>query len=108
MRVVDSRGRQISSLDEWRSLVFDETTKSRHWGKGRRAHSLAEFIIRQRNGAAHLKRRISSVLELGVKLEETPPEYLARFDSYPGGSNSMDLGIIDHEGGSAGRSSLLI
>ena len=109
MRVVDSLGRRISSLDEWRSLIFDGTSKSRHWRKGRSAHSLAEFIIiGQRKGAAHLQRRISSVLAQSVKLEEATPEYLARFDSYPGGPSNLDLGIIGHVGCSARRSSLFV
>ena len=108
MRVVDSWGRTISSLDEWRRRVFDGTSKSRHWRKGRSAHSLAEFIIGQRNGAAHLQRRISSVLGLRVKLEETTPEYLARFDSYPGGPSNLDLGITGRVGCSDQCSSLFI
>ena len=108
MRVVDSRGRTISSLDEWRRLVFDGTSKSGHWRKGRSAHSLAEFIIGQRNGAAHLQRRISSVLGLRVKLEETTLEYLARFDSYPGSPSNLDLGITGGVGCSDQCSSLFI
>lgn len=108
MRVVDSHGRPISSLDEWRRLVFDGTSKSRHWRKGRSAHSLAEFIIGQRNGAAHLQRRLSSALGLSVKLEEATPEYLARFDSYLGGPSNLDLGITGSVGCSDRCSSLFV
>ena len=96
MRVVDSRGQSILNLDEWRSLVFDETSKSRHWRKGRSAHSLAEFIMNQRQGAGYLERRISSVLTPSVTLEETTPEYMAKFDSYPGGPSNLDLAITGH------------
>ena len=94
MRVVDSRGRTISSLDQWRSLVFDGTSKRRHWKKGRSAHSLAEFIMGDRWGAAYLDGRLSSVLAQSASLEEATPEYLARFDSQPGIPSNLDLGII--------------
>ena len=108
MRVVDSRGRRISSLDEWRSLVFDGTSKSRHWRKGRSAYSLTEFVMDHRKGAAYLERRISSVLARSVKLEVATPEYLAKFDSYPGGPSNLDIGITGHVGCSAPRPRLFV
>ncbi len=93
MRVIDTQGERITTLDQWRSRFFDGTSKARHWKKGWSAHSLAEFIINTRNGSTYLEERISSALSRPVKLEEAKPEYLARFDSYPGNSSNLDLGI---------------
>ena len=46
---------------EWRSRIFDGTSKEKDWKKGRSAYSLAEFIM-DRQGAAYLETRMSSVL----------------------------------------------
>ena len=93
MRVIDSEGRRITTLDQWRSRFFDGTSKARHWNEGRSAHSLAKFIISNRNAAKHLEDRISVALSRPVILEQAKPEYLARFDSYPGNPSNLDLGI---------------
>ena len=61
MNIVDSRGQEILNAEQWRTRVFDETSKTRHWKKGRSAHSLAEYIM-YRNGASYLEESISSVL----------------------------------------------
>lgn len=95
MRIVDSRGQQISNLIEWRSRIFDGTSKEKDWKKGRSAYSLAEFII-DRKGAAYLETRACAVLSQHIKLEQATPEYLARFDSYPGNPSNLDLGITGH------------
>ena len=92
MKIVDSRDQTISNLPEWRSRIFDGTSKEKHWKKGRSAPSLAEFIM-NRNGASYLEKRISAVLSRQVMLEQATPEYLARFDSYPGNPSNLDLGI---------------
>ena len=107
MKVVDSRGQRISSLDEWRSRIFDGTSKIRHWKKGRSAYSLAEFILNRR-GAAHLEERLSSALSRNVELEQATPEYLAKFDSYPGNPSNLDLGVTGHVSRLALRSSLFV
>ena len=108
MRVVDSRGRRISSLEQWRSQIFDGTSKRKHWRKGRSAHSLAEFIMDDRKGAAYLESRISSVLIRRAKLDVATPEYLTKFDSYQGGPSNLDLAITGHVGRSVGGSSLFV
>ncbi len=95
MRIVDSQGQRISNLIEWRSRIFDGTSKEKDWKKGRSAYSLAEFIM-DRQGAAYLETRMSSVLSQHVKLEQATPEYLAKFDSYPGNPSNLDLGITGH------------
>ena len=108
MIVVDSRGQGIADLDQWRSRIFDGTSKIRHWKKGRSAHSLAEFMMDQRRGATHLRNRISSVLSRHVELERATPEYLAKFDSYPGNPSNLDLGVTGHVGRPALRQSLFV
>ena len=108
MIVVDSRGRRISDLAQWRSLIFDGTPKIRHWKKGRSAHSLAEFITGPQRGGAYLEWRLSSALSRHVELESATPEYLARFDSYRGNPSNLDLGIIGDVGCEAFGSSLFV
>ena len=95
MKIVDSRDQTISNLTEWRSRIFDGTSKEKDWKKGRSAQSLAEFIM-DRNGASYLEKRISAVLSRQVMLEQAKPEYLARFDSYPGNPSNLDLGITGY------------
>ena len=95
MIIIDSSGQRISNLIEWRSQIFDGTSKEKDWKKGRSAYSLAEFII-DRKGAAYLETRISAVLSQHVKLEQATPEYLAKFDSYRGTPSNLDLGITGH------------
>ena len=107
MKIVDSRCQRISNLIEWRSRIFDGTSKEKDWKKGRSAYSLAEFIM-DRRGAAYLEKRISSVLSPHVKLEQATPEYLAKFDSYPGNPSNLDLGITGHVERLALRSSLFV
>ena len=95
MQIVDSQGRTISNLSEWRSRIFDGTSKEKDWKKGRSAYSLAEFIM-DRNGTAYLEKRLSSVLSEHVSLEQATPEYLAKFDSFRGKPSNLDLGITGH------------
>ena len=107
MKVVDFRGQRISNIDQWRSRIFDGTLKKKDWKKGRSAYSLAEFIM-NRKGAAYLEKRMSAVLSRYVKLEQATPEYLAKFDSYPGNPSNLDLGITGHVGGLVFRASLFV
>ena len=51
-----------------------------------------------RKGAAYLEERMSQVLSRHTKLEQATPEYLARFDSYPGNPSNLDLGITGEVG----------
>ena len=108
MKVVDSKGQGISNLDQWRSRIFDGTSKIRHWKKGRSAYSLAEFTMDHRKGALYLEKRISSVLSRDVTLEQATPEYLAKFDTYAGNPSNLDLGITGHVGGLNDGSSLFV
>ena len=107
MRIVNSQGQRISNLMEWRSRIFDGTSKEKDWKKGRSAYSLAEFIM-ERQGAAYLETRMSSVLSQHVKLEQATPEYLAKFDSYPGNPSNLDLGITGHVEWLPGNASLFV
>ena len=95
MRIVDSNGRRISNLDEWRKRFFNTPSKEKHWKKGRNAYSLAEFIL-DCKGAAYLETRMSTALSERVRLERSTPEYRAKFDSYPGNPSNLDLGITGH------------
>ena len=91
LKIVDSRGSQISTLDQWRPHVRRE-----HWRKGRSAYSLADFIL-NRDGATRIERSISSVLSQSVSLDQGTPEYAARFDRY-GGPARLDMGITGRTG----------
>ena len=92
MKIVDYHGRAISTLEEWERHF----NSSKHWKKGRSAYSLADFIL-NRNGAAHLESRVSSVLSEEVIFERATPEYLAKFDSYRSPSH-LDIGIFGKVG----------
>ncbi len=43
-----------------------------------------------------MEKRMSVVLSGQVILEQATPEYLARFDSYPGNPSNLDLGITGY------------
>ena len=91
LKVSDSRGNDITTLEQW-----SKTVRRSHWKQGRSAYSLADFIM-TRNGAAHLESRISPVLSQPVRLEQGTPEYAARFDRYEGPAR-LDLGISGRTG----------
>ena len=61
-----------------------------------------------RKGAAYLEERMSQVLSRHIKLEQATPEYLARFDSYPGNPSNLDLGITGEVGPLNLRESLFV
>ena len=94
LKVIDSRGNEITTLEQW-----SRTVRRSHWKQGRSAYSLADFIM-NRNGAAHLEARIASVLSQPVSLEQGSPEYAARFDRYEGPAR-LDLGISGRAGSGA-------
>ena len=98
LRVTDSKGNDIATLEQW-----SKTVRRSHWKQGRSAYSLADFIM-NRNGAAHLESRISSVLSQPVTLEQGTPEYAARFDRYRGPAR-LDIGI---SGGTGSGESLFV
>ena len=76
LRVIDSKANDVTTLEQW-----SKTVRRSHWKQGRSAYSLADFIM-NRQGAAHLESRISSVLSRPVRLKKGTPEYAARFDRY--------------------------
>ena len=86
MKVLDSEGNPVETMEEWEPLV-----RRSHWKERRSAYSLADFML-NRNGAAHLESRISSVLAQTVRLKQGTPEYAAKFDQY-GGPARLDIGI---------------
>ena len=61
-----------------------------------------------RKGTAYLEKRISEVLSRHVRFEQATPEYLAKFDSYPGNPSNLDLGIAGEVGLSTLRESLFV
>lgn len=108
MIVVDSEGERISSLEQWRNRYFRTPSKLKQWKEGRSAYSLAQFIIDQQKGVAHLENRITSALSQEVELEQATPEFQARFDSYPGNPSNLDLAIMGWAGRAESKSSLFV
>ncbi len=62
----------------------------------------------ERNGAAYLRDRVTQVLSWHVEFEQATPEYLAKFDFYPGNPSNLDLGITGEAGQSNLRESLFV
>ena len=91
MKVTDSSGNHISTMEQWRPLVRPE-----HWKKGRSAYALADFVL-NRHGAAYMESSISSVLSQPIRLEQGTPEYAAKFDRYRGPAR-LDIGISGKAG----------
>ena len=86
LKVIDSRGNDITTLEQW-----SKTVRRSHWKQGRSAFPLADFIL-NRNRAAHQELRIASILSQPVRLDQATPEYAARFDRHDGPAR-LDLGI---------------
>ena len=86
MRVEDSRGNELTSLDDWRNLH-----KPVKWKLGRSAYSVADFVVNQ-SGADKFRQRIASVLGEPVVFIKLVPEYEVRFDHY-GKGRVHDLAI---------------
>ena len=91
LNVIDSRGNELATLEQW-----SKTVRRSHWKQGRSSYSLADFIL-NRKGAAHLESRLSPVLSQPVSLEQGTPEYAARFDRY-GRPARLDLGVTGRTG----------
>ena len=87
MRIEDSKGNQLTCLDDWRGLQVPDK-----WKPGRSAHSIADFVV-NRQGASSLRDRVSSVLGEPVEFLKLVPEYEVRFDRY-GRGRVHDLGIF--------------
>lgn len=93
MRIEDSKGNEITSLENW-SRLYDKPGQSHHWKEHRSAYSIADFLI-NRNGGETLQSRISSILSQPTKLERAIPEYELRFDQY-GRGRVHDVGVFGH------------
>ena len=91
MRIENSKGDEISNIDEWAAL-YDTPKKRIHWKPQRSAYSTAEFILNH-NGAAYLQDKVSKLVGEAVTLERAVPEYEQRFDPFYNG-REHDLGIF--------------
>jgi hypothetical protein len=91
MRIEDSKGVEIRTLEEWAKL-YDTPQKSRQWKEHRSAYSVAEFMLNH-DGSAHLQKRVSGAIGEAVRLERAVPEYELRFDEF-GQGRVHDLGIF--------------
>ena len=99
MQITGPKGNDIATMEQWGARV-----SGGHFREGRSAYSLADFIL-NRNGAAILESRLSSVLSQPVKLQRAIPEFRASFDSYGGRPSIPDLGIFGTVGS---KSSLFV
>lgn len=90
MKIKDSTGRPIQTLDEW-STIYEKSGEKRHWKPGRSAHSIADFILNH-NGAERLRRRVEEMLGETVHFDCIVPEQEKGFDAY-GRGRVHDLGI---------------
>ncbi len=87
MRIEDSKGNQLNSLDDWENLHNSEK-----WKQGRSAHSIADFIV-NRKGACKIQERISSILGESIEFLKIIPEHEIKFDKYKNG-RVHDIGIF--------------
>lgn len=90
MRIEDSSGKEISSMEDW-AKIYASPQKSVHWKKGRSAYSLAEFIL-NRDGSKRLSERIEQAIGQKVELSKAIPEYKVCFDQY-GKGRVHDLAV---------------
>ena len=99
MQITGPKGNDLATMEDWGACV-----RGCHFKEGRSAYSLADFIL-NRDGAAILESRLSSVLSQPVKLQRAIPEFWASFDSYRGNTSNLDLGIFGTVGS---KSSLFV
>lgn len=93
MRIEDSSGKEITSIEEWAD-IYANPQQSHQWKEHRSAHSVADFILNH-NGIIAIQRRVSEALGLGVELDRLVPEYELRFDQY-GRGRVHDLAVFGH------------
>ena len=86
MRIEDSQGTRLTSLDDWKRLHKDG-----NWKEGRSAHAIADFVVNH-GGAAKLQQRVSSVLGGPMEFYKGIPECKVQFDQFSG-PRVHDLGI---------------
>ncbi|RZO86373.1 MAG: hypothetical protein EVA65_05465 [Oceanococcus sp.] len=91
MRIEDSSGKEITSLEEWAG-IYANPQQSHQWKEHRSAYSVADFLLNHDGGAA-IQSRVAEALGHGVEFERIVPEYEQRFDQY-GRGRVHDLGVF--------------
>jgi hypothetical protein len=91
MRIVDTAGHEITSLEEWAG-IYANPQQSHQWKQYRSAYSAAEFILNY-NGGEAISHRVSEALGFEAVLERAVPELELRFDQY-GRGRVHDLAIF--------------
>ena len=91
MRIVDSLGKDITSIDDW-SKLYTTSQNFHHWKKGRSAYSTAEFLLYY-DGASLIAQRVSEALGAHIEFNLAIPEYEVKFDEY-GKGRMHDVGIF--------------
>lgn len=102
MRIETTKGTEIQGLDDWKKL-YDNPPQLHQWKEHRSAYSVADFML-NKNGAARLTARVSSVLKEEVTFDRAIPEYEIRFDEY-GRGRVHDLALF---GRASSRKSLFV
>lgn len=91
MKVEDSDGREIRTLDEW-GRQYETPSQRRHWKEHRSARSVADFVLSY-DGVAHLTSRLEACIGEPVVISRVVPEYEQRFDRF-GRGRVHDLGMF--------------
>lgn len=91
MRIEDTNGEEIISLEDW-AKIFDTPQRKKHWKAGRSAHSIADFIL-NRGGEKRIAKLLERVVPEEVVLEKAIPEFEVRFDQF-GRGRVHDLGVF--------------
>ena len=91
MRIEDTNGEEINSLEDW-SKVFDTPQRKKHWKAGRSAHSIADFIL-NRSGEKRIAKLLERVVTEEMVLEKAIPEFEVPFDKF-GRGRVHDLGVF--------------
>ncbi len=91
MRITDSTGNPIPSLEDWGAL-YTAHEQGLHWKRHRSAYSIAEFLL-DHNGGETIRQRASEVFGQEIELQRAIPEYEQRFDQY-GRGRVHDLAIF--------------
>jgi len=91
MRIEDSKGNEITSLENWATL-YDTPLRRHQWKEHRSAYSVAEFILNN-DGSDVIQSRVVSALGKAVIFERVIPELEVKFDEF-GQGRVHDLGIF--------------
>lgn len=91
LKLEDSTGQPIASLEDWARL-YDNHQTSHQWKKGRSAYSAAEFVL-ENDGLRLVSDRASETLHTPVTVDRAVPEYEVPFDEY-GRGRVHDIGIV--------------